>query len=113
MLFACKGAGVLSLSLPLSLSLLLCTPSSPVREREKERERERRETERERERRRCRICPEFLFLFLKGMTGALAPLSYLVKDNNLYLGLVTPSVGDGAIVNLSTIFSPQEQWPVL
>ncbi len=51
------------------------TPSSPVRERERKRERER-----ERERERCRICPEllFLFLFLKGMTGALAPFSYLV-----------------------------------
>jgi hypothetical protein len=112
-LFACKGAGVLSLSLPLSLSLSpsLHTLFTSQRERERERERERRETERERK--RCRICPEFLFLFLKGMTGALAPLSYLVKDNNLYLGLVTPSVGDGALFNLSTIFSPQEQWPVL
>ena len=39
------------------------TPSSPVRERE-----------------RCRICPELLFLFLKGMTGALAPFSYLVAN---------------------------------
>ncbi len=39
------------------------------------RERERkREKERERER-----CPELL-LFLKGMTGALAPFSYLVSD---------------------------------
>jgi hypothetical protein len=37
------------------------TPSSAVRERE-----------------RCRKCPELLFLFLKGMTGAFAPLSYLV-----------------------------------
>jgi len=47
-------------------------PCSPVREREreggKERERER-EGRRERERERCIIC---LFLFLKGMTGALA-----------------------------------------
>jgi hypothetical protein len=63
------------------------TPSSPVRERERGRERERerervrkreREKDRERERERCRICPELLFLFLKGMTGALAPFSYLV-----------------------------------
>jgi hypothetical protein len=67
------------------------TPSSPVREgerkregererernREKERERERKR-EKERERERCRICPELLFLFLKRMTGALAPFSYLV-----------------------------------
>ncbi len=44
-------------------------------EREKERERER---GRERERESCRICPELLSLFLKGMTGALAPFSYLV-----------------------------------
>ncbi len=46
----------------------VCTPSSIVRERDKERERE-----------RCRICPELLF-FLKGMTGALAPFSYLVEN---------------------------------
>jgi hypothetical protein len=46
-----------------------------VREREGGRERER-EIERERKRERER-CPE-LFLFLKGMTGALAPFSYLV-----------------------------------
>ncbi len=39
------------------------TPSSLVREKE-----------------RCRLCPE-LFLFLKGMTGALAPFSYLVAFN--------------------------------
>jgi hypothetical protein len=55
------------------------------REREKERKRERerdrvrkRERGRERERERCRKCPELLFLFLKGMTGALSPFSYLV-----------------------------------
>ncbi len=55
----------LSLSLPLSLSLY---PSlSPfLRERE-------RDAEKERGRER-----ELLFLFLKGMTGALAPFSYLV-----------------------------------
>ncbi len=38
--------------------------------------------EEEGERERCRICLEFLFLFLKGMTGALAPFSYLVYDVN-------------------------------
>ncbi len=43
------------------------TPSSPVRERKKERE-------------ICRICPELLFLFIKGMTGALAPFIYLVAN---------------------------------
>ncbi len=37
-----------------------------------------REREREGGRERCRICPELLFLFLKGMAGALAPFSYLV-----------------------------------
>ncbi len=52
------------------------------RERERERERvcvcvkKREERERERERERC---PELLFLFLKGITGALAPFSYLVE----------------------------------
>jgi hypothetical protein len=50
------------------------------REREIEIERERVcERERERERERCRMCPEMLFLFFKGMMGALAPFSYLVK----------------------------------
>jgi hypothetical protein len=39
------------------------TPSSPLREREIE---------------KC-ICPELLFLFLKGMTGALAPFGYQVN----------------------------------
>jgi len=46
-----------------------------VRKRERQRERGR---EREKDIKRCRICPELLFLFLKGMTGALAPFSYLV-----------------------------------
>jgi hypothetical protein len=45
----------------------VCTLSSLVRERQTERERE-----------RCRMCPELLFLFLKGMMGALAPFNYLV-----------------------------------
>ncbi len=53
--------------------------TSSQRERERERERGReREIEIERERERCRICPELLLLFLKGMTGVLARLSYLV-----------------------------------
>ncbi len=65
MLYACKGAQTLF---------------NGQREREvKERERER-ERERGREREKCRICPELLFLFLKGMTGALAPFSYLVLE---------------------------------
>ncbi len=56
------------------------------REREKERGRERgrgREKKKEGEGERCRICPDFLILFLKGMTGALAPFSYLVQNNGL------------------------------
>jgi hypothetical protein len=67
------------------------TPSSPVRERERGRERDKereegrereseKEGKRERERERCRICPKLLFLFLNGMTGALAPFSYLVHN---------------------------------
>jgi len=52
------------------------TPSSLVRERERGRETKR---EGEKEGERCRVCPELLFLFLKGMAGALAPFSYLVK----------------------------------
>ncbi len=56
------------------------------RERESEKERERvirREREREREKVGER---EREYLFLKGMTGALAPFSYLVK--NIVLGFV-------------------------
>jgi hypothetical protein len=53
------------------------TPSLPVRERERKRN-EGREGE------RCRICPELSFLFLKEMTGALAPFSYLVLK--IYFG---------------------------
>jgi hypothetical protein len=76
------------------------------REREGERERERegerkrgrereREGERKRGRERCRICPELLFSFLKGMTGALAPLSYLVQyKSDEQSSLLVPSVSD-------------------
>jgi len=53
----------------------VCTPSSPVTEREREK------------RERCRIfislllpMAELLFLFLKGMTRALTPFSYLVQN---------------------------------
>jgi hypothetical protein len=74
MLYACKGAHTLF---------------TGQRERDKEREKGRekgreikREGERERERERFRIFPELLFLFLKGMTGALAPFSYL--EFNIY-----------------------------
>jgi hypothetical protein len=52
------------------------TPSVPVRERERKRVRVRkrvRKIEREREKERE-------YLFLKGMTGALAPFSYLVYN---------------------------------
>jgi hypothetical protein len=65
MLYACNGAHTLF---------------TGQRERDKKRERERKK-EKERERERCRIGPELLFLFLKGMTGALAPFSYLVINN--------------------------------
>ncbi len=51
------------------------TPSLPVRERERKRERK---IEREKNRERRERCKIWLFLFLKGMTGALAPFSYLV-----------------------------------
>ncbi len=47
------------------------TLSSSVRERERGREGE-----------RCRIYPELLFLFFKGMMGALAPFRYLVLDKS-------------------------------
>ncbi len=50
-----------------------------------QRERREREREREGERERCRICPELLFLFLKGMTSALAPFSYLVFNSHQLL----------------------------
>jgi hypothetical protein len=50
-----------------------------VRKRERERERGR---ERERER-NVEYCPELLFLFLKGMMGALAPFSFLVCNNSI------------------------------
>ncbi len=50
-----------------------------VRKRERERVRKREsEKEGERERNKFFNCPELLLLFLKGMTGALAPFSYLV-----------------------------------
>ncbi len=55
------------------LSACVCMqlfPLLPVRERERERERERDRVKEE----RCRI-------FLKGMTGALPPFSYLVFNN--------------------------------
>ncbi len=56
------------------------TASSQVRERDRVREKER-ERGRERERERGKEnCPELLFLALKGMTGALAPFSYLVVN---------------------------------
>ncbi len=50
------------------------TPSSLVREGEREREREKEGGG------RCRICPELLFLFLKGMMGALAPFFLMNLD---------------------------------
>ncbi len=64
------------------------------REREKKRERGRkreRERERKREREKERENIVALFLFLKGMTGALAPFSYLVLS---YLLLLRPRSRD-------------------
>jgi hypothetical protein len=72
------------LALPTNI-IVVRTSSSPVRggEREREggRERERdKEGGREGGRERAREnCIELLFLFLKGMTGALTPFSYLVS----------------------------------
>ncbi len=60
---ACGRAGVLMLA-------RVPTPSSPVREIKREKRK------REGERERCRIW----LLNLKGMTGALAPFSYLVNN---------------------------------
>ncbi len=72
MLYACKD-----------VHTLFTSQREREREREREKERERkRKRERERERERCRICPELLFLFLKGMTGAMAPFSCLVCNNS-------------------------------
>ncbi len=39
----------------------------------------------QRERERCRICAELLFLFLKGIMGALAPFSYLVLISSYWV----------------------------
>ncbi len=70
-------------SLPLVIALpgeaeFLCLQGCayPLHQSERERERER---GREGERERCII---WLFLCVKEMTGALAPFSYLVKNNN-------------------------------
>ncbi len=41
--------------------------------------------QRKRERERCIICTSSLFLFLKGMMGALAPFSYLVYYANVFV----------------------------
>jgi hypothetical protein len=46
--------------------------SSPVRDRERKRD-------------LFINCPELLFLFLKGMMGALAPNSYLVENNLVWV----------------------------
>jgi hypothetical protein len=70
MLYASKG-----------VHTLFTDQSEKETERERKREGEReRGTGREKEvgRERFRICPELLFLFLKGMTGALSPFCYLV-----------------------------------
>ncbi len=58
----------------LEYGCALC--AHPLHRSERERKKKK---NRERERERCRICPELLFLFLKGMTAALAPFIYLVR----------------------------------
>ncbi len=86
-LYACKGAHTLF-------------TGQREREREGERGKEReREGKRGREIKRCKICIELLFLFLKGMMGALAPFSYLVYEclywqfHKSFLGLKFISLG--------------------
>jgi hypothetical protein len=81
----------MQLSLPPSFSLTgeegrVRTPTSPVREREN--------------------CPELLFLFLKGMTGALAPFSYLVFK------LITSAIISPPI-NLNVNFPFQTLQPIM
>ncbi len=66
--------GIPSLSLSLAGQRERDSEREIVRESKKERKKER--VKREGERERCRIW--LLFLFLKGMTGALAPFSNLV-----------------------------------
>ncbi len=77
MLYACKGV-------PGARKLWVCIP---VRERERERKKERdieilRERERwqDRERERDKERKRKMMAALKGMTGALAPFSYLVRQ---------------------------------
>ena len=78
--------------------------SHPLHRSEREREKER-----EGERERFRICPEFLFLFLKGLTGALAPFSYPVfnkaektnkHDRDQFLFLISIQVVQGKIYHV-------------
>jgi hypothetical protein len=64
-LYACNGAHHRDRT--IQRWYLYGIPSSPVRKRERETR---------------RICPEFLFL--KGMTGALVPFSYLVHLDPLF-----------------------------
>ncbi len=60
-----------------------------MKERETKKERK---TERKRERERGREnCPEMLFLFSKGMTGALAPFNYLLLNIVRYLSVLMTS----------------------
>jgi hypothetical protein len=46
-----------------------------------------------------------LFLFLKGMTGALAPFSYLVKKNfTVFFSFEIPSVAVPSTLSLNILF---------
>jgi hypothetical protein len=53
-------------------------------------------------------CPELLFLFLKRMTGALTPFSYLVVLNKLQKRIIVNLIGTksylGAILFLQNLF---------
>ncbi len=74
---ACKGAHNVTSNVGCAHPLHWSEREKEIKRERGERERGReRERKRGRERERCRI---WLFLFLKGMTGALAPFSYLVQ----------------------------------
>ena len=66
-----------------------------------------RERERERERERC---PEMLFLILKGMTGALAPFSYLVSNRSYARIIILAGItGQGVLYRDTMIASFKEK----
>jgi hypothetical protein len=81
--------------LTLAENVNVVLPTAREKEKERERERERkRKRKRERERERGRERREYLLL--KGMTGALAPFSYLVKNKNL---VTTMNIKRGVLIS--------------